>query len=327
MKVTSDMIDSELRSRGYLLDFFFSKSSEEKFITSMHRIKKMSDRLKGIKVSGLKPEERWIRREDGSRLRLCIYKPEYLDTDKKVPGILWSHGGGYALGIPEFFASTYKRMMEARDCIIIAPDYRLSIEEPYPAALKDVYVTLLWMRDNAEALGIRSDQLMVGGESAGGGLTAAVSLLARDRGEVDLAFQMPLYPMIDDRMRLESAQNNNAPIWNSKTNRWAWDLYLRNLEEETVSAYVAASRAKDYSNLPPAITYVGNIEPFRDETIEYVENLRKAGVPVDFEIYKGAYHGFNKVNSNAEISKSATDFFTESFKYAVDHYFVEQIQI
>lgn len=324
MKVTSDMIDSELRYRGYLLDLFFSKSSEDKFIKSMHRIKKMSDKLEGIKVNGLKPEERWITREDGSKLRLCIYKPDNLDKNKKVPGILWSHGGGYALGIPEFFAGTYKRLIEARDCIIVAPDYRLSIEVPYPAALEDAYTALLWMKNNAEELGVRSNQLMVGGESAGGGLTASVALLARDRNEVKLAFQMPLYPMIDDRMKLQSAQKNNAPIWNSRTNRWAWDLYLGELNKENVPPYAAPSREKDYSNLPPAATYVGDIEPFRDETIEYVGNLRKAGVPVDFEIYEGCYHGFTKVNPKAEVSQKANKFFTDSFKRAVDHYFAEQ---
>lgn len=325
MEVKKNMIDSELRLRGQLLDLFFSKSSEEKFLKSMHRIKKMSDRLEGSKVSRLKAIEKWIERKDGSKLRLCIYKPQNINENKKVPGVLWSHGGGYALGIPEFFAATYKQLLEARDCVIVAPDYRLSIEEPYPAALEDVYTTLLWLKNNAEELGIRSNQLMVGGESAGGGLTAALTHLARDRGEVNIAFQMPLYPMIDDRMQLESAQDNNAPIWNSRTNRWAWNLYLRELEEESVPSYAAAARATDYSGLPPAVTYVGEVEPFKDEVTVYVKNLRQAGIPVAFEIYEGAYHGFPKVNPQAKVSKSANHFFTEAFEYAVDHYFAEQI--
>src|SRR5690606_30824760 len=132
-----------------------------------------------------------------------------------VPGVLWIHGGGYAQGVPEMSHDMYRQLIGTRDCVIVAPDYRLSIDAPYPAALEDCYEVLLWMKDHAQELGIRSDQLMVGGESAGGGLTAALAMYARDRGEVNLAFQMPLYPMIDDRMVTESAGDNNAYVWNS----------------------------------------------------------------------------------------------------------------
>ncbi|MGM0900694.1 MAG: alpha/beta hydrolase fold domain-containing protein [Bacillota bacterium] len=150
---------------------------------------------------------------------------------------------------------------------------------------------------------------MVGGESAGGGLAAALSLYARDTKEVNIAYQMPLYPMMDDRMTTELARENNAPIWNSTTNRWAWKLYLGELFEKDVPVYAAAARATDYRNLPPTITFVGDIEPFRDETIQYVTNLKEAGIPVDFELYKGCYHGFDIISPTAEISKKATSFF------------------
>ena len=166
---------------------------------------------------------------------------------------------------------------------------------------------------------------MVGGESAGGGLTTALSLYARDKGEVNIAFQMPLYPMIDDRMITESARNNNAPVWNSNLNERAWKLYLGELYGKDVPMYAAAARATDYKNLPPTVTFVGDLEPFRDETIEYVENLKKAGVPVKFEVYKGCYHGFDIACPDADISKKAIKFFIESFKYAVNNYFAAQI--
>jgi acetyl esterase/lipase len=228
------------------------------------------------------------------------------------------------MAVPELFAETYKRLIQASNCVFVAPDYRLSIDEPYPAALEDSYEALLWMKDHAEELGIRDDQLMVGGESAGGGLTAALSLYTRDRGEVKIAFQMPLYPMIDDRMITESAGENNAPLWSSDSNRWAWKLYLGGLFGKNVPAYAAAARATDYQNLPPTLTFVGDLEPFRDETLQYVRKLREAGVPVDFEIYKGCYHGFDIINPKAEVSKRATTFFIKAFKYAVEHYFAEQ---
>lgn len=322
MKVSYKMIDKQLRLRGFLFNLLISKSTEEKYIKLMHKINKFTKKRKGQKVKGLQMSEEWISRKDGSKLRLCIYKP--LQMKKDVPGVLWLHGGGYAQGIPELFSDTYRRLIEASDCIVVAPDYRLSIEAPYPAALEDAYDALLWMKNNAEELGIRNDQLMVGGESAGGGLAVALTLYARDRHEVNIAFQMPLYPMIDDRMEAESARDNNAPIWNSRTNRWAWKLYLGDLYKKDVPAYAAPARATNYSNLPPAVTFVGDIEPFRDETIQYVENLKQAGVPVEFELFEGAYHGFDIINPKAEVSKEAISFFIESFEYAVDQYFAEQ---
>lgn len=288
----------------------------------MHTVKKQTENRKGKTIEGLQLREEWVTRKDGSKLRICIYTSH--NQKKDVPGVLWLHGGGYSQGIPELFASTYKRLIEARDCVIVAPDYRLSIEAPYPAALEDSYAALLWMKSHAKELGIREDQLVVGGESAGGGLTAALTLYVRDTAEVNIAFQMPLYPMIDDRMITESARENNAPIWNSTTNRWAWKLYLGDRFEKEVPIYAAAARATDYHHLPPTITFVGDIEPFRDETIQYVTNLKEAGVPVEFQLYKGCYHGFDIISPNAEISKKATSFFIESFKHAVDHYFAEQ---
>lgn len=323
MKVTREMVDKELRFRGMLLNRLVTKSNEEKFVKSMHNSKKQMDkRFKGKDVEGLECNEVLISRKDDSVIRVRIYKP--LHPVKDVPGVLWIHGGGYAQGVPEMSGDMYKRLIETSDCVIVAPDYRLSIDAPYPAALEDCYEILLWMKNQAKELGIRDNQLMVGGESAGGGLTVALALYARDKGDVNLAFQMPLYPMIDDRMNTESASENNAYVWNSDTNRWGWKLYLGELFGKDVPIYAAPARAADYSDLPPAVTFVGDIEPFRDETIQYVENLRKAGVSVDFKIYKGAYHGFDIIHPKAEISQVARNFLMDSFSYAAKHYFAPQ---
>jgi acetyl esterase/lipase len=180
------------------------------------------------------------------------------------------------------------------------------------------------MKEHAGVLGIRDDQLMVGGESAGGGLAAALTLYERDHGGVNIAFQMPLYPMIDDRMTNESAKENNAPVWDSDANRVAWGLYLGGLAGKDVPVYAAPARETDFSNLPPAVTFVGDLEPFRDETILYVQNLRDAGVPVDFERYAGCYHAFDKMNPYAEVSRKALAFLMDSFRNAVKNYHVEQ---
>ena len=179
------------------------------------------------------------------------------------------------------------------------------------------------MKKQASALGVREDQLMVGGESAGGGLAAALTLYERDHNGVRIAFQMPLYPMLDDRMTNESAMENNTPVWDSETNRIAWDLYLGDFARGDFPIYPAPARAVNFSNLPPAVTFVGDLEVFRDETVEYVENLRKSRVPVDFQQYAGCYHAFDRMNPYADVSRKALSFLMKSYKFAVENYFAD----
>jgi len=320
MKVKNSMIDKELRNTGRIIKIINKEFTESRFRLFNKMTNKFRHKMKDDSIQLI---EEWIPRKDGSKLRICIYKP--LIVKENVPGVLWLHGGGYGLGVPEQGVMMAKRFIEVSNCIVIAPDYRLSIEAPYPAALEDSYLALLWMKENVKELGIRDNQLMVGGDSAGGGLTAALTLYARDKGDVSIAFQMPLYPMIDDSMTNESATDNNAPLWNSKSNYNGWKLYLGDLfETSNVPYYAAPARALDYSNIPPTITFVGDLEPFRDETIQYVKNLRKAGVKVNFNIYKGCFHAFDSICPKAEVSKKATAFVVNSFMFAVENYFAEQ---
>lgn len=320
MRIKSSMMDKELRTAGRLMRILNGAYT----VTGFRLLNRMMKILKmRIKDDTLQFSEEWIPRGDGSMLRVCIFRPPELTG--KVPGVLWLHGGGYAIGSPEQALPTAKKLMEASPCVVIAPDYRLSVEAPYPAALEDSYEALLWMKSHAQELGIRENQLMAGGDSAGGGLTAALTLYARDKGEAAIAFQMPLYPMLDDRMAGESARDNNAPVWNSRANRNGWKLYLGGLSGSAdVPYYAAPARAEYYGGLPPTATFVGELEPFRDETIQYAENLMKARVPVDFEIYKGCYHAFEQMCPRAEVSKKATAFLMDSFRYAAEHYFAEQ---
>jgi Esterase/lipase len=318
MKIKYSMIDKDLRITGRMLKIVNNTFTERR----LRLFGKLKIKMR-IKDDTMQFIEECIPRKDGSKLRICIFKP--LKPKGDVPGVLWLHEGGYALGSPERAKAIAKRLIEVSNCVVIAPDYRLSVEAPYPAALEDSYEALLWMKSHAKELGIRDNQLMVGGDSAGGGLTAALTLYARDKCEVFIAFQMPLYPMLDDRMTSESSKDNNAPAWDSKSNFNGWKLYLGELfGSPNVPYYAAPARAEDYRNLPPAATFVGDLEPFRDETIQYVENLRKAGVSVDFQIYKGCYHAFEQICPKAEISKKAITFIINSFKYAVEHYFAEQ---
>ena len=278
---------------------------------------------------GLAAEERWASRPDGSRLRLKVYRARERRPvgpgSAGVPGILWLHGGGYVLGSPEQDGASYKRVIEATGGVIVAPDYRLAPEAPYPAALADCALALRWLRDNASDLGVRDDQLAVAGNSAGGGLTAALTLRERDLGEVAIAFQMPLYPMLDDRCATASALDNNAPVWDSVTNRNAWKVYLGDLAgSDEVPPYAAPARAADLSGLPPAFTYVGDLEPFRDEVVAYVERLRAAGVPVEFQVVPGAYHGFDVVAPGAPVSRRMLEAQSAWLRMAVRTWFAPQ---
>lgn len=267
----------------------------------------------------VKYEEKYITREDGSKLRLCVYSPKEKKTD--VPGLLWIHGGGYALGAPEQDFSFIEAFVLASGCVVVAPDYINSPSAPYPAAFDDCYSSLLWLRDNGKEYGMRDNQIFVGGNSAGGGLCAAVTLAARDRGDVNIAFQMPLYPMLDDRMITPSSQNNDGPVWNTKNNEYAWKLYLgKDYGTDKVSKYAAPARETDYTNLPPTLTYIGNIEPFYDETLIYVDNLKKAGVDVKLKVFDGCFHAFD-LFLYRDVAKEAREFLIDGFMYAVENYF------
>lgn len=313
------MIDKELRFRGRLIKIFNNTFTITRLRIFNRLMRKYRMRIKDNSIS---IENDLITRNDGSEMRICIFKPK--KSVENVPGILWLHGGGYAIGAPEQAKKMAKHLIETSNCVVVAPDYTLSIQKPYPAALEDCYAALLWMKANAKELGANDQILMVGGESAGGGLTAALTLYARDKGEVKIAFQMPLYPMIDDRMTEESVKHNNGPVWNSKSTYNGWKLYLGDkFGKKDVPIYAAPARSVDYSNLPPAAIYVGALEPFKDETIQYVNNLKKAGVPVSFKIFNGCYHGFDVVCPNAKISKEAIDFLMEAFKSVVDHLPIE----
>lgn len=318
--VKTSSIHPELRVPGNLVRLIMPQFTEGFFKLANFF---MDNFICGINLAkGVNFEEKYIQREDGTSLRLCVYTPK--ERKENVPGLLWMHGGGYGLGAPEQDFKFIEDFIASSGCVIVAPDYTNSTTAPYPAALNDCYLALQWLKDNGSSYGMRSDKIFVGGNSAGGGLCAALSLLARDKGEINIAFQMPLYPMIDDRMITESSQNNDAPIWNTKSNEVGWRLYLGDLyQTDNVPKYAAPARETDYSNLPPTLTYVGDIEPFTDETLIYIKNLQDAGVEVTYKVYEGCFHGFD-LFSYTTPAKQARQFLSEGFMYAVENYTAPQ---
>lgn len=261
-----------------------------------------------------------VTKANAGSVKLMILQPK--NKTGSAPGILWIHGGGYATG------GTYMvRRSRAADlvkkygAVVISPAYRLSWKAPYPAALEDCYEALKYLKDHAEELGCDPDQIMVGGESAGGGLAAALCMSARDKGEVSIAYQMPLYPMIDDRDTDSSRSNYRLP-WNTLFNHGAWDLYLGDLEE--IPPYAAPARQTDYTGLPPAYTFVGHKEPFYCETLSYIESLQKAGVEAKVDVYPTGIHAFDVLLPFWKLSKLAAEAFEKQFLYAKTHYFAPQ---
>jgi acetyl esterase/lipase len=320
MKITLDSIDAELRE--FAEPFMDSSTdNDEAFRQGMETGTQMIDRKK---PEDMQCDEVWIpRKKDGSNLRLLVLKP--LSHKENLPGVLWIHGGAFASGVPEGSMSVFRRLMEAANCVIVSPDYRLSLEAPYPAGVDDCYEALLWMKANMKELGIRENQIAVGGDSSGASFAVSLAMTARDSGDVNIAFQMPLFPCIDDRMTSESVRDNNAPFVDRNLIYLAWKFYLGDLfETDRVPVYAAPARAEDFSRLPPLISYVGGIDPLRDDDIAYAENLKDAGVPVHFKVFEGCFHGFEEFCPDAEISKRAKSFFVDSYKYAVEHYFAEQ---
>lgn len=246
------------------------------------------------------------------------------DTPEQATGVLWLHGGGYIAGMKEMVhMSRAVDLVKRFGAVVVSPGYRLAPFAPYPAALDDCYAALLYMKANAPALGIRDDQLMVGGESAGGGLRAAVCIKARDTGAVRVAFQMPLYPMLDDR-NTESSRNNHGRVWNTRKNHFAWACYLLGQNRKNLPPYAVPARLTDFTGLPPAYTFVGDGEPFYAETVRYIEQLKAAGVPASMDVYHSNMHAFDMMQPDDSLSQEAAGRFNAQFAYAQAHYFAPQ---
>lgn len=266
-------------------------------------------------------EKIYIRTKNG-KMKMLIFQPKR--HNKKVPGVLWLHGGGYMTGMSEMAYFSRAIDVAKSGAVVVVPSYTLSWKKPYPAAIEDCYAALLYLKKHTEDLGVRSDQIFVGGESAGGGLTAAVCMYARDKGKVNIAFQMPLYPMLDCE-DTESSKDNHGIIWNTFRNHAAWKVYLRELYgKKGVSPYASPSRQTDYSNLPPAYTFVCDGEPFYSETLSYIENLKKEGITAFVDVYPGKVHAFDMMTPWRKMSKEAARTFRQHFMYAVKHYKAEQ---
>lgn len=217
-------------------------------------------------------------------------------VDQPGPALLWLHGGGYIIGTAQQDDALCRRFTRELGITVAAVDYRLAPEHPYPAPLEDCYAALTWL---ARLPAVDPARVAIGGASAGGGLAAALALLAHDRGEVTPALQLLAYPMLDDRSG-SRPDNPKYRLWSPKSNRFGWKAYLGTADPKVA----VPARRDDLSGLPPAWIGVGTNDLLHDEDVDYAGRLAAAGVPCRVEVVNGAFHGFDQVVPKAGVSQS-----------------------
>lgn len=209
-----------------------------------------------------------------------------------APALLWIHGGGYVMGTAKQVDGLCRRFSHQLGITVASVEYRLAPEHPYPAALEDCYSALTWL---AGLPTVDSGRVVIGG----GGLAAALALLARDRGDVTPALQLLAYPMLDDRSATAPADRRYR-LWSPRSNRFCWKAYLGDADPRVA----VPARRKDLSGLAPAWIGVGTNDLFHAEDVAYAERLIRAGVPCHVEVVPGAFHGFDLLAPNTQVSQA-----------------------
>lgn len=252
-----------------------------------------------------------------SSIPIRIYTPK--ERDGLLPGLVFFHGGGFVMGDLESTHPRCLRLASDGDAIVVSVDYRLAPEHPFPAGIEDCYTALKWTADHALAIGVNPKQLAVGGVSAGGCLAAGVTLMARDREDPLIGFQLLIYPVLDDRLQTLSMRNGaEYPIWNSQNCKDMWYHYL-GTQQKVISPYAAPARAKSLSRLPPAYIAIAEYDPLRDEALQYAMRLLQSGIPVELHQYAGTVHGFDGLLSS-NVSVQAADELVAVFRRFVSTY-------
>ncbi len=239
-------------------------------------------------------------------VRVKIYRPKR--RPRPLPALLWIHGGGYIFGDIDQESLIANQLTLAGDCTLVSVDYRLAPENPYPAPLEDCYTALKWLFTNADNLKVDRSRIGIGGASAGGGLAAGLALLSRDRAEVNIIFQLLVYPMINDCNTAPASDTlPDTILWTREANLAGWRSYLGcKPGGEDISCYAAASRATQLKGLPLAYITVGDLDLFAGEDVDYARKLIASGVPTELHVYPGGCHAFDMLAPNADISRRFT---------------------
>ena len=288
------LIDPELLP---LLELFPSVPLDAESLPAMRETMKAMIPPAPEEDYGVTLEELWLPAgADNHQVRALVYRPA--NQADGAPGLLEIHGGGYVVGMPEMSDAQNRHHCATLGCVVVAVDYRLAPEVPHPGPVEDCYSALLWLHGNAAQLGVDPGRIVVTGASAGGGLAAATALLARDRGEVRLAGQVLVMPMLDDRTVTRNEEDPHPfageYLWHQANNRFGWSALLGQPPgSPDVSPYASPARAEDLAGLPPTFISTGALDLFVEEDMEYARRLIRAGVPTELHVYAGAPHGFS----------------------------------
>ena len=310
-----------MKSTKHLLHSELQVMAEASIITEIN-----DENLQGIRetLDGLRPpledeksynvtrKEIFVPQDNAPDVRCLLYIPD----DRKEapgPGYLHIHGGGYIIGSPE--GSDTQNLLLAYEigAVIISVDYRLAPENPIPAPLDDCYAALGWFHENSEELGIDRARIGIGGESAGGGLAAALAIKARDEGKYQVCWQSLTYPMLDDRTGDDEHPGDPLVgefVWTREFNQYAWSSYLADAKRE---APQAPGRLEDFKGLPSTWMFTASLDLFRDENIDYAQRLMSAGVSCDLVVYPGACHAFQQIETS-ELAQRFREDFTAALK-------------
>lgn len=254
--------------------------------------------LEGIQVA----EQRIPGPSNAPEVRALLYRP--LSGNSPIPVLLHFHGGGLVFGSPEGRHPVSADLSRTLGCLVFSVDYRLAPETRYPGAIEDAYCALKWLHENARALNIDPQRITVVGESAGGGLAAALTILARDRGEYSIASAVLAYPMLDDRPSTTRRYPTlGEHVWTRQNNRFGWSSYLGAMfDSDVVPPCAAPARCRNLKNLPPAYIACGELDLFVVENMAYARALIRSGIAVELRIYPRAFHGFDLIEG-AGVSK------------------------
>ena len=224
-----------------------------------------------------------------SDLPIRIYRPI---KGAVLPALVFFHGGGWVLNNLDSYEQAMRSLANKGQFVVIAVNYQKAPELAFPIPFDDCYSTLLWAAENATMLGIEPSQIGVSGDSAGGNLAAGVAIKARDTGDVNLAFQLLIYPCNDNEMNYESAyENGDGYGLSTKAMKWCWEQYLSK-KSDAKNPYAVPVASKDFKNLAPAIITTAEFDPLLDDGYIYAELLRKSGVPTIYREYEGVIHGY-----------------------------------
>jgi acetyl esterase/lipase len=261
----------------------------------------------GIPVQPVTVTDHAAPADDGHLIPLRLYRP---DRARQGPLVVDIHGGGMISGTLDQNDALVRSLSARSELPVLTPDYRLAPEHPDPTPVEDCYAAVLWAAAHAAELGVDPSRICVMGASAGGGLAAGVTLLARDRGAPAIARQLLVYPMLDDRSLTPDPEMAEKLLWSVDDNRTGWTALLgasAGSDADDVSIYAAPARATDLSGLPPAYIDVGGLDHFRDEDVDYATRLQRCGVPVELHVVPGAPHAFDILAPESALGRQVTE--------------------